>query len=54
MGKVTAGFTMSLDGFIADPADGVGRLFKWYFSNMEMLPCEVWGAMPGLRRAAER
>jgi dihydrofolate reductase len=33
MGKVTAGFTMSLDGFIAGPGDDVGRLFTWYYSG---------------------
>lgn len=25
-----AAFSMSLDGFIADPSDGVGPLFEWY------------------------
>jgi dihydrofolate reductase len=30
MGKVIAGATMSLDGFIADPTDAVGPLFDWY------------------------
>lgn len=30
MGKVTAGFSMSLDGFVADEDDGVDRVFKWY------------------------
>lgn len=29
MGKVIAGFAMSLDGFIADAADGVHALFGW-------------------------
>jgi dihydrofolate reductase len=33
MGKVTAEFTMSLDGFIAGPNDDVGALFRWYFSG---------------------
>ena len=33
MGKVTAQFTMSLDGFIAGPNDDVGSLFRWYFSG---------------------
>jgi dihydrofolate reductase len=28
--KVTAGFSMSLDGFVADPDDGVEEVFKWY------------------------
>jgi hypothetical protein len=31
MGKVSAGATMSLDGFIAGPDDtGFDLLFKWY------------------------
>jgi hypothetical protein len=30
MGTVIASFSMSLDGFIADRADGVGPLFDWY------------------------
>jgi dihydrofolate reductase len=30
MGKVVTHMTMSLDGFIADPEDGVGELFGWY------------------------
>lgn len=33
MGKVTTGFSMSLDGFIAGPNDEVERVFKWYFSG---------------------
>jgi dihydrofolate reductase len=41
MGKVTIGFSMSLDGFVAGPndgpknslGDGGNRLFKWYFSG---------------------
>ncbi len=41
MGKVTTGFSMSLDGFIAGPndspdnslGDGGERLFKWYFAG---------------------
>ncbi|HUI89604.1 MAG TPA: dihydrofolate reductase family protein [Anaerolineales bacterium] len=41
MGKVTTGFSMSLDGFVAGPNDGPDnslgdggeRLFKWYFSG---------------------
>jgi dihydrofolate reductase len=35
VGKVIVGATMSLDGFIADPADAVGPLFDWY-SNGEV------------------
>lgn len=30
MGKVGTGFSMSLDGFIAEPDDSVERLFRWY------------------------
>jgi dihydrofolate reductase len=30
MGKVIAGFSMSLDGFIATPDDGVAHIFDWY------------------------
>lgn len=33
MGTVGAGFSMSLDGFIAGPNDDVQRLFAWYFSG---------------------
>ncbi len=43
MGKITTGFSMSLDGFVAGPKDspeiplGVGgdRLFKWYSTDLE-------------------
>lgn len=30
MSKIMVGFTMSLDGFIADPNDDVSLVFKWY------------------------
>ena len=30
MGSVGTGFSMSLDGFIAEPDDSVERLFRWY------------------------
>jgi len=30
MGKVIAGFSMSLDGCVADATDGVEEVFKWY------------------------
>jgi dihydrofolate reductase len=33
MGKVVMQASMSLDGFIADPSDGVGPLFDWYFNG---------------------
>lgn len=38
MGKVVSGFTMSLDGFIAEPNGDVGRLFKWYYSGDTPFP----------------
>jgi len=33
MGKVIAGFSMSLDGFIAAPDDSVPHIFDWYDSG---------------------
>jgi hypothetical protein len=33
MDKVTAGFSMSLDGFVADANDGVEDVFRWYFAG---------------------
>ncbi|GAY13178.1 dihydrofolate reductase family protein [Pseudonocardia sp. N23] len=30
MARVIADMTMSLDGFIPDPADGIGELFGWF------------------------
>jgi dihydrofolate reductase len=33
MSKVTAQFTMSLDGFIAGPNDEVDQIFRWYSSG---------------------
>lgn len=38
MAKVVSSFTMSLDGFIAEPNDDVGRLFKWYTSGDTSFP----------------
>ncbi len=38
MGKVIAGFTMSLDGFIAGPNDDIRQLFKWYGSGDTPFP----------------
>ncbi|GAA0604247.1 dihydrofolate reductase [Kribbella sandramycini] len=39
MGSVIASAVVSLDGFIADPDDGVGPLFDWYHNG----PVEVYG-----------
>src|SRR6476469_8795817 len=33
MSKVVAVMSMSLDGFVADPHDGVGEVFDWYFNS---------------------
>ncbi|MET9213273.1 MULTISPECIES: dihydrofolate reductase family protein [unclassified Nocardia] len=33
MTKVVALMSMSLDGFVADPDDGVAEVFDWYFSS---------------------
>lgn len=33
MGSVAAGFSMSLDGFIAGPNDDVSRVFAWMFQG---------------------
>lgn len=41
MTKVIANMSMSLDGFVAEPSDGVGPLFDWYNTG----PVDV--TMPG-------
>ena len=33
MSKVVAIMSMSLDGFVADPDDGVAEVFGWYFNS---------------------
>lgn len=33
MGKLIAIMSMSLDGFVADPNDGVDEVFDWYFHS---------------------
>jgi dihydrofolate reductase len=33
MSSVIASASVSLDGFVADPSDGVGPLFEWYFNG---------------------
>lgn len=33
MSKVVALMSMSLDGFVADPSDGVGEVFDWYMHS---------------------
>jgi dihydrofolate reductase len=38
MGRIFTHMTMSLDGFIADPDDGVGELFGWYEAGPVTVP----------------
>ena len=38
MTKVIALMSMSLDGFVADPDDGVDEVFDWYFSGNVEVP----------------
>ena len=33
MSKVVALMSMSLDGYVADPDDGVAGVFAWYFNS---------------------
>jgi dihydrofolate reductase len=41
MGKVIANMSMSLDGFIADPADGIDLLFTWMGNGEVEVPTAV-------------
>jgi dihydrofolate reductase len=36
MSKVIAIMSMSLDGYVADPDDGVAEVFDWYFNSGEV------------------
>ncbi|GAA2061654.1 dihydrofolate reductase family protein [Streptomyces albiaxialis] len=38
MGKVFTHMTMSLDGYVADPEDGIGELFEWYETGEVSVP----------------
>lgn len=38
MSKVVALMSMSLDGYVADPSDGVDEVFDWYFSGDVEVP----------------
>jgi dihydrofolate reductase len=38
MATVVALMSMSLDGYVADPNDGVGQVFDWYFSGDVAVP----------------
>lgn len=39
--KIVANMSMSLDGFIADPADGIDQLFGWMASGEVEVPTSV-------------
>jgi len=41
MGEVIANMSMSLDGFIADPADGIDQLFGWMGNGEVEVPTAV-------------
>ena len=36
MSKLVAIMSMSLDGYVADPKDGVAEVFEWYFKSGEV------------------
>lgn len=38
MGTVNAGFSMSLDGFVADEKDDISALYAWTVGNLEETP----------------
>jgi dihydrofolate reductase len=52
MSKVIAIMTMSLDGFVADPDDGVGKVFDWYMNSGDV-EVEVGGSDPMTFRVSE-
>lgn len=55
MGKVIANMSMSLDGFIADPNDGIDLLFGWMGSGDVEVPTAVeWATFKVSPASAER
>jgi len=44
MAKVVAIMSMSLDGYVADPSDGVTEVFDWYFSGGVEIPMPITGS----------
>ena len=55
MSKVIAGFSMSLDGFVADPDDGTEEVFKWYSAGGTDTGVMAGGHATGMTpEAAER
>jgi dihydrofolate reductase len=54
MGKVSTGFSMSLDGFVAEPDDSVERVFRWYTLGGATQAVETGGgAIPTNEAGAE-
>jgi dihydrofolate reductase len=54
MSKVIANMSMSLDGFIADPADGIDHLFGWMGSGDVEVPTAVdWATFKVAPASAE-
>ena len=49
MGKVFFYMTVSVDGFVAGPADDVDRLFRWYFSGDTEIPIAGSPTLEGLK-----
>jgi dihydrofolate reductase len=43
MGKVIAIMSMSLDGYVADPGDGVDEVFDWYTAGDVVVPIGTSG-----------
>ena len=52
MSKVIAIMTMSLDGFVADPDDGVADVFDWYMNSGDV-EVDVGGSDPMTFRVSE-
>jgi dihydrofolate reductase len=52
MSKVIAGFSMSLDGFVADPDDGTEQVFRWYSAGGTDAEVMDGGRATGMTREA--
>jgi hypothetical protein len=50
MSKVIAGFSMSLDGFVADPDDGTEHVFTWYSAGGTDAEVMAGGHATGMTR----
>lgn len=53
MGSITTGFSMSLDGFIAEPNDSCDRLFTWMFLGDTDFSAPMGGGELALKISAE-